>query len=324
MKNILRKIGLVLLGAALLAGALAACSQTTESITPTQTLTQTPTPTLTPTSTTITDQLGRTVTLKTNSPQRIISLAPSNTEILFALGLGDRIVGVTDYCNYPPEATTKPSIGGYNTPNIEQVIAMNPDLVLATEIHQVDLIPQLESRGLTVIGLNPKNIDDVLTAITLVGKATGQEKEAASLVADMQKRIKAVIDKTSKLSESQKPRVFYIFWQDPIWTAGAGSFEDELIQKAGGVNIAHDLNGYIDISLETVINDNPQVIIAGVDMGTGKDSPLQFVQTESRLQDVDARQNERIYGTNMDVVGRPGPRIVDALEEFLKLIHPEL
>jgi iron complex transport system substrate-binding protein len=310
MKNILRKIGVVLLEAALFAGLLTACSQATESITPT--------------STTITDQLERTVTLKTNNPQRIISLAPSNTEILFALGLGDRIVGVTDYCNYPPEAKTKPSIGGYNTPNIEQVIAMNPDLVLATEIHQVDLIPQLESRGLTVIGISPKNIDDVLTSITLVGKATGQEKEAASLVTDMQKRIKAVTDKTSKLSESQKPRTFYIFWNDPIWTAGAGSFEDELIQKAGGVNIAHDLNSYVAISLETVIMANPEVIIAGIGMGTGEDLPLQFVQTESRLQDVDARKNERIYGTNMDVVGRPGPRIVDALEEFLKLIHPEL
>jgi iron complex transport system substrate-binding protein len=272
---------------------------------------------------TITDQLGRTVTLKTNSPQRIISLAPSNTEILFALELGDRIAGVTDYCNYPPEAKTKPSIGNYNSPNIEEIIAKEPDLVLATEVHETT-IAQLESRGITVVALSPKTIDEVIDSITMVGKITGQEKEAASLVADMQKRIKAVTDKTSKLSESQKPRVFYIFWQDPIWTAGAGSFEDELIQKAGGVNIAHDLNGYAAISLETVINDNPQVIIAGVDMGTGKDSPLLFVQDEDRLQDVDARQNERIYGTNMDIVGRPGPRIVDALEEFLKLIHPEL
>jgi iron complex transport system substrate-binding protein len=270
----------------------------------------------------ITDQLGRTVTLKTSSPQKIISLAPSNTEILFALGLGDRIVGVTDFCNYPPEAATKPSIGNYNSPNIEEIIAKEPDLVLATEVHETT-IAQLESRGITVVALSPKTIDEVIDSITMVGKITGQEKEAASLVADMQKRIKAVTDKTSKLSESQKPRVFYIFWQDPIWTAGGGTFEDALIKMAGGINIAHDLNGYVAISLETVINDNPQVIIAGIGMGTGEDLPLQFVQTESRLQDVDARKNERIYGTNMDIVGRPGPRIVDALEEFLKLIHPE-
>jgi iron complex transport system substrate-binding protein len=201
---------------------------------------------------------------------------------------------------------------------------MNPDLVLATEIHQARVIPQLESQGLTVVVLNPKTVDEVLASITLVGKVTGKEKEAASLVADMQKRIKAVTDKTSKLSESQKPRVFYIVWHDPLMTAGAGTFHDELIQMAGGVNIAHDLNGYAVISMETVINANPEVIIAGIGMGTGEDLPLQFVKTESRLQDVDARKNERIYSTNMDIVGRPGPRIVDALEEFLKLIHPEL
>ena len=277
----------------------------------------------TPTVITITDQLGRTVTLNNNHPQKIISLAPSNTELLFALGLGDRVVAVTDYCNYPPEATTKPSIGDYNTPNIEEIIAMEPDLVLATEVHETT-IAQLESHGIPVIGLFPKSMDEILTAITLVGEITGQENEAASLVDDMQKRIEAIMDKTSQLSEAEKPRVFYIFWHDPIWTAAAGTFEDALIEIAGGINIAHDLNGYVDISLETVIMANPEVIIAGVGMGTGDDSSLQFVQTESRLQDVDARLNDRIYSTNMDIVGRPGPRIVDALEEFFRLIHPEL
>ena len=311
MEKILRKIGVVLLGATLLAGALTACSQATESTTPTAT------------SFTVTDFFGRTVTLNNNHPQRIISLAPSNTEILFALGLGDRIVGVTNYCNYPPEATTKPSIGDYNTPNIEEIIAKEPDLVLATEVHETT-IAQLESHGIPVIGLFPKSMDEILTAITLVGEITGQENEAASLVDDMQKRIEAIMDKTSQLSEAEKPRVFYIFWHDPIWTAAAGTFEDALIEIAGGINIAHDLNGYVDISLETVIMANPEVIIAGVGMGTGEDSSLQFVHTESRLQDVDARLNDRIYSTNMDIVGRPGPRIVDALEEFFRLIHPEL
>jgi iron complex transport system substrate-binding protein len=277
----------------------------------------------TPASLTITDDFGRIVTINDTHPQRIISLAPSNTEILFALGLGDRIAGVTDYCNYPPEATTKPSVGDYIAPNIEEIIAKEPDLVLATNEHEA-AIAQLESQGIAVVGLDPKNIDDVLTSITLVGKITGQEKEAASLVADLQQRIKAVTDKTSKLSEAQRPRVFYIIWHDPIWTVGSGTFEDELIQMAGGVNIAHDLNGYIDISLEDVIMDNPQVIVAGVGMGTGENLPLQFVRTESRLQGIDARQNDRIYSVDMDIVSRPGPRIVDALEEFLAVIHPEL
>ena len=319
MKNILRKIGVVLLGAALLAGTLTACSEATESTTPTPTLTQTQTPT----SFTITDHFGRVVTINNTHPQRIISLAPSNTEILFALGLGDRVVGVTDYCNYPPEATTKPSVGDYTEPNIEVIIAMEPDLVLATEEHETEMA-QLESHGITVVGLNPTTIDEVLASITLVGQITGQEAEAASVVNDMQKRIKAVTDKTSMLSETEKTRVFYIIWHDPIWTAGAGSFANALIEIAGGVNIAHDLSGYADISMEAVIAGNPQVIIAGVGMGTGEDLPLEYMKTEPRLEVVDARQNNRIYGVNMDIVGRPGPRIIEALEEFFRLIHPEL
>jgi len=312
MKNTLKKMLLILLGAALLAGTLLACSSATESAGPLA----------------ITDDFGRAVTIKNTHPQRIISLAPSNTEILFALGLGDRIVGVTNYCDYPPEATTKPSVGAYNEPNIEEIIAREPDLVLATEEHVTEMA-QIESRGITVVGLNPKTIDEVLASITLVGKITGTETEAASLVADMQKQINAIKDKTSALSEAQKPRVFYIIWHDPIWTGGGGSFADALIQIAGGVNIAHDIkgdaaNGYVTISLEAMIAGNPQVVIAGVGMGTGEDLTLQYMKKEPRLASVEARQNNRVYGVNMDIVGRPGPRIVDALKEFFRLIHPEL
>jgi iron complex transport system substrate-binding protein len=309
MKKMLKKIGVICLAAVILTGLLASCSQSTESTTPT--------------SFAITDDFGRTVTINNVHPERIISLAPSNTEILFALELGDRVVGVTDYCNYPPEATTKPSVGDYIAPNIEEIIAREPDLILATNEHE-EAMAQLESQGITVVGLDPKNIDEVLDSITLVGKLTGQEKEAASLVEEMQKRIKAVTDKTSTLSEVQELRVFYIIWHDPVWTTGAETFEDELIRMSGGVNIAHDLNGYTDMSLENLIIANPEVIVAGIGMGTGESLPLQFVQTESRLQDVDARQNDRIYSIDMDIVSRPGPRIVDALEEFFKLIHPEL
>jgi len=307
VKNALKKSGLILLGAALLAGVLTACSTAP-----------------TATALTITDQLGRTVTINNTHPQKIISLAPSNTEILFALGLGDRIVGVTTYCNYPPEATTKPSIGDYNTPNLEEIVAKEPDLVLATEVHETSLIPQLEAQGITVVGLSPKTIDEVMDSITLVGQITGQEDEAASLVDDMQKRINAIKEKTSALSEAQRPRVFYIIWHDPIWTTGNNTFADALIQISGGINIASELDGYVDISLEAVIAGNPEVIIAGVGMGTGEDLPLQYVKEEPRLKDIEARQNDRIYSVNLDTVGRPGPRIVDALEDFFRLIHPEL
>jgi iron complex transport system substrate-binding protein len=312
MNHIVRKVGFILLGVTALVGILTACS----------TSTSTPTPTLS--SFTITDSLGRQITINNNHPQKIVSLAPSNTEILFALGLGDRIVGVTDYCDYPPEAKTKPSIGAYHEPNIEAIIAKEPDLVLATEAQTESIYNQLESHGITVVAIVPHNMNEVLQNITLVGKITGQDEQAANLVANMQKRINAITEKTKNLTEEQKLRVFYIFWQDPIWTAGAGTFEDTLIEMAGGINIAHALNGHISMSLEAIINANPQVYIAGIGMGTGEDAPLQYIKTEERLKDSEGVQKNRIYSVDMDIIGRPGPRIVDALEEFFKLIHPEL
>ena len=262
----------------------------------------------------VTDQLGRTVKLN-RTPQRIISLAPSNTEILFALGLADRIVAVTDYDDYPPEAKEKPSVGGYSTPNIEEVVALSPDLILATSVHEQRIIPQLEERGMTVFALNPKTIDEVLEAITLVGEITGQEKEASRLVAEMQNRIKMVTDKTDSLLEEQRPRIFYIVWHDPLMTSGSGTFQHDLIQKAGGTNIARDLTGWPTISLEAVIEANPEVMIAGVGHGNTEDLNFQFIKTESRLRDTDARQNNRVYAIDGNLVSRPGPRIVDGLED---------
>ena len=271
----------------------------------------------------ITDQLGRVVKLE-KIPERIISLAPSNTEILFALGLADKLVAVTDYCDYPPEAKEKPSIGGFSTPNIEKVVALSPDLILAAQIQRKKIIPVLEGKGLTILALDPKTLDEVLESITLVGEVTGKGEEASQLVTEMRNRIKAVTDKTDSLPEAQRPRVFYITWHDPLMTPGSDTRHNELIRMAGGTNTARDLTGYAAISLEAVIKADPQVIIAGVGMGSGKDSPFQYVRTEPRLRNVDARINNRVYSIDVDLAGRPGPRIVDALEKFAEFIHPEL
>jgi len=233
------------------------------------------------------------------------------------------VVGVCDYSDYPPEAATKQNIGSYNAPNLEQIVALEPDLVLASEEHQAE-IEALESRGLTVVALNPTTVSMVLNAIILIGQITGQEKQAAVLVASMQARIDAITAKTASLTAAQKPRVFVVIWHDPIWTVGSGTFHDELIKMSGGVNIAGDLSGYTDISLENVIIGNPQVIIAGVGMGDGADQSLVFMQNDNRLKDVDARVDGKVYGANMDIVSRPGPRLVDALEVFFSLIHPEM
>ena len=271
----------------------------------------------------ITDQLGRAVTLN-KMPERIVSLAPSNTEILFALGLGDNVVGVSDYCDYPPEAQEKVKVGGFSTADIEKIVAIEPDLILTTDIHKDEVLPALEKVGLTVVTLDPRSLDEVLESITLVGEITGKDEEASRLVAEMADRISAITDKTALLSEAQRPRVFYVMWHDPLMTVGTDTRIHELIEKAGGVNIIQDTEGYPTISLEVLIEANPQVLIAGSGMGEGADLPFQFASTESRLKDLDARINGRVYEINTDLVGRPTPRMIDALEQLAEFIHPEI
>jgi iron complex transport system substrate-binding protein len=275
------------------------------------------------TKTEFTDQSGRVITLS-GTPQKIVSLAPSNTEILFALGLGDKVVGVTDYCNYPPEAKEKTHIGGYWTPDVETIVSLAPDLVVAQSLHEAEVIPQLEQHGLTAVVLEPVTINEVLDAITLIGEITGKTNEAAALTKEIQSRIDKVTGKIKGLSESERPGVFYLTWHDPLITVGHDNLGEDLIIKAGGTNIFHSLEGAPTVSLEEVIQANPDVIIVGIGMGTGEDIPLQFVLDESRLAGTSAIQNNRVYSVSIDISGRPGPRIIDALEEFLAAIHPEL
>ncbi|MEJ2738742.1 MAG: helical backbone metal receptor [Dehalococcoidia bacterium] len=219
----------------------------------------------------ITDDLGRNIQIE-SIPDRIVSLAPSNTEILFALGLGEKVVGVTDYCNYPDEAQEKPSIGGFSTVNIEAVVALEPDLILATDRHSKTVIPALENLGYTVVALSPETLD----------------------------------------------------WHDPLMTAGTGTLAYDVITTAGGINIAGDISGDNTISLETVIDRNPQIIVASVGMGSGEDLPWQYVQTEERLKTTDALKTGQVYKINGDLIHRAGPRIVDALEIMAQFFHPEL
>lgn len=272
----------------------------------------------------MTDQADRIVRIA-KLPEKIISLAPSNTEILYALGLEDRLVAVTEYCNYPEAAKEKPQIGGFATIDIEKVVEIQPDLILATNIHKDEVMPQLERLGLTVLTLDPKTVDEVLEAIDLIGRFTGKTEEASQLTTEMKNRIKAVTEKTATLSEAQRPGVFYILWHDPLMTVSAETRIHELIIKAGGINIARDLEGgYPTMSLEAVIMANPQVIIAGSGHGSSQDLPFQFALTEPRLAEIAARQNDRVYEIDSDLTSRPGPRIVDGLEKLAQFIHPEL
>jgi len=272
---------------------------------------------------TVVDDLGREVEIE-KLPQRIISLAPSNTEILFALGLEDRIVGVTQYCNYPEAARSKLRVAGYSAPDIEKVVSLEPDLVVAESIHEKTVLPALENVGLTVIVMSAESLDAVLCDITLVGEITGKSKAAAQLVDDLSDRIEAVTAKTEGLTAEERLRVLYVCWHDPIWTLGSETFIDDLIQKAGGVNIfADDFKKSRVVSLEAVVTRNPQVIVVS-GMGATRNLIYNSIKQEPRLSAVEAMVKGNVYQIDGDILERPGPRIVDGLEQVAKFIHPEI
>lgn len=260
------------------------------------------------------DDLGRLVAIN-GTPQRIISLAPSNTEILFAIGLADRVVGRTDWCDYPPEALEKETVGAFITPDVEKIVALNPDLILVAHGTPMDVINNLIGLGLTVFGIRTTDLDDLLNDIRRIGEIADKELEAQALTSEMATRIEAVTNQTAQLEH--RPRVFYIIWHDPLWTAGSGTFIHELIEKGGGVNICQNITGYAIITLEEVIAANPEIIITG-------EWSYDWAKNATELAGTNASQTGRIYTCDDDLVQRPGPRLVQGLEWFAHFIHPEI
>jgi iron complex transport system substrate-binding protein len=260
------------------------------------------------------DDLGRLVAIN-GTPQRVVSLAPSNTEILFALGLESKVVGVTDYCDYPPEALNKTKVGGYINPDIEEIVALHPDLVLAAYGTPMDVIVTMVGLGLTVYGIKTTDLADLLNDIRRVGEIGDTEVQAQTLTFQMESRIQAVTNDTQGLE--QRPRVFYMLWHDPLWSAGSGTFIDELIEKAGGVNICHNITGYAEVNLENVLASDPEIIITS-------QLSYDWAMNATELASTNASQTGRIYTLNDDLVQRQGPRLVEGLEWFAHFIHPEV
>jgi len=264
------------------------------------------------------DDLGRLVAIN-GTPQRIVSLSPSNTEILFALGLGEKVVGVTDWCDYPPEALEKEKVGSYDTPDIEKIVALTPDLILVAYGTTMDVINSLIGLGLTVFGIKTTDLDDLLNDIKTVGEITDKEVEALALTSEMAVGIQAVTDQTEELE--QRPKVFYLLWGGEgvaLWTAGSGTFIHELIGKGGGVNICQNITSYTTISIEYVLARDPEIIITSVgsyDWARNETGPL---------ASTNASQTDRIFTCDDNLVQRPGPRLVKGLEWFAHFIQPDI
>jgi iron complex transport system substrate-binding protein len=272
---------------------------------------------------TVTDDSGKTVLIR-GEPQRIVSLAPSNTEILYALGLEDRIVAVTERCDYPLATADKPEVGGFSTVNIEKVIAMGPDLIFASPANTDEVIDRLRSLGMTVVILDPQTIDGVLRDIELTGRATGQEEQASMLTKELRTRIGAVAEKAAA-NRIEHPSVAHVIWHDPLWVSGRGAFQDEVITLAGGTNAFGSVDDWSIVSLEEFITTNPDYILVSSGSGMdpdGYDAIYNYIINEPRLQRLDAVRNGHVYVIDADVVSRGSPRIVDALEEVADYLQP--
>jgi iron complex transport system substrate-binding protein len=272
---------------------------------------------------TLTDDLGRKVTIETK-PQRIVSLAPSNTEILFAVGAGEQVVGVTTYCNYPQEAETREQIGGFSaeTISVEKIIAFKPDLVLSTGKLHEKVIEALEQAGITVYAVDAETFDQVYASIEAIGQMTGHNEEATHLVTHMKERVAAVESVVAEIPNEERPTVFWETWDDPLMTAGPTTFAGQMIEKGGGVNLFADVTKrYSEISIEEVIQRNPDVIM-GPD-SHGEALTADHIATRPGWETVKAVQDGRIYVINGDITSRAGPRIVDGLEMIARALHPD-
>ena len=272
---------------------------------------------------TFVDGMGREVVLP-GSAQRIVSIAPSNTEILFAIGAGDQIVGRDEVSDYPPEALAIASIGStYGELNTEAILALEPDLVLAATITSPEQVQTLEVLGIPVFLLaNPEDFSGLLENIKIVGILTGHETEAEALAAGLHERIEVV---TQKAADAGLVSVFYeVDGTDPTapWTTGAGTFQDVLIGLVGGENIAVDIAGWGQMSLEEIVTRDPQVVIFGE--GPWVPTTVESYSDRSGWGEIAAVVDGRVYGIDTNLVDRPGPRLVDALEEMALMIHPEL
>jgi iron complex transport system substrate-binding protein len=269
------------------------------------------------------DDLGRTVDVS-EVPQRIISLAPSNTEILFALGLGSKVVATDDYSDYPAEVKGLPHVGSaFPGFGIESIVSLEPDLVIAFGYQLPDYVTKIESLGIPVVVLAPKDITGVINGIELVGKITGTSTQAKKLTADMQKRLDSVAEKMKGVT---RPRVFWEFdATDPNkpWTAGPGSFNDALITLAGGENVgAGGPTSSWQMSAEDIVKADPEIIILDdYQFGTTVES----VSSRPGWASITAVKEQAISPiSDPNLTDRPGPRVIDGLELLAKLIHPEL
>jgi len=267
---------------------------------------------------TLVDMLGREVTLPA-APRRIVSLVPSATELIFALGGEDRLVGRTDYCDYPPAARDKPSVGGMIAPSLEILAALRPDLVIATTSgNQLDTFAKLKQLGIAVYAVHAHRIAEMLDVTRRLGKLTGRQAAVAPLTAEIERRLRAT---AAAVAPYPRPRVLYVLWPDPLLVPARDAIVTELIGLAGGESItAAERGDYPRFSIEAAVARAPDVILlARHGTGTG---PMARDKWD-RLSSLPAVKAGRIHPVDGNLLHRYGPRVVDGVDTLARAIHPE-
>ncbi|MFX3635548.1 MAG: ABC transporter substrate-binding protein [Candidatus Pristimantibacillus sp.] len=265
---------------------------------------------------TTTDDTGTEITFE-QAPEKVVTLVPSETEIMFAIGAGDQVVGVDEFSNYPEEAASKAKVGDMNT-NIEAIVALNPDMVLASSGMNADAITKLRGLNIKVIAIDPATYDATVAKIELIGKIMDKDKEAAT-VADHMRSVKQEVADTVKAATVKN--VYLEF--SPGWSVGSGTFLDELVTLAGGKNVAAAQSGWFEMNAEEVIAQNPDVII----YPALKEEPnpiASAIASRPGWNAINAVKNNQLLAVTEDPLVRVGPRLADGLLELAKVIHPDL
>lgn len=270
------------------------------------------------------DDMEREVIIE-DEVERVISLAPGVTEMIYALDAEDKLVGVSSAANYPKEALEKESVGNISDPNIEKIVSLNADLVIAESVTNKEVVRRLSDLGIKIVGFRPNSIAETLEMIEDVGLLLSKEENAHNLTAEMRseyQRVKNLVD--AELDNKSRVRVFYEIWSDPLITAGSNTFLDSIIAEAGGYNVGRDAEGsWPQFNIESLLAADPEVYIAS-EHSSPDGLTMEKLKNRSIMRETSAFKNDRLYLVNQDLVNRPSPRIVEGYKEFVSAVFPEL
>ena len=268
----------------------------------------------------VTDQIGRPLVVPEN-PTRVIALAPSITEIIYDLGQEKRLVGVTQYSTYPSEAELLPRVGSYVRLDIEKIVALKPDLCLATKDgNPKHIVDKIVSLGIPVYVINPQNLQQIMDTITRLGSLLHAEQTAAALVSDMEKRIRQVQARVK--NRPDRPRVFFQIDAEPLFSAGTNTFIHELIELAGGINTTAGEVSYPRYSWEDIIVLQPEIVL--ISSMAGGLAPEYLLNSWKKWELLSAVKNDQIFVVDAELFDRPTPRLINGLEVIAAIIHPGL